>query len=170
MSLTTLGSLSLNNVYPNPQQASLTLDKAHEALARYVVQASDLTNVTESTAPVALSTLSEGLMVAGTYYASALFKLNETKVFRKNAEAIAALEKFPDWCNTTGNKGTADMRAAFVAMDKEVQGFFLQEGFFQALVEQLASIKLAITMALSSTRSIAYGYRDSSGVSGSKGF
>jgi len=170
MSLTTLGALGLNSVYPNPQQASLTLDRAHEALAKYVVQASDLTSVTEATAPAALSTLSEGLMVAGTYYSSALYKLNETKVFRKNAEAVVALEKFPEWCNTTGNKGTADMRAAFVSMDKEVQELSLKEGFYQALVEQFSSIKLAITMALSSTRSIAYGYRDSSGVSGSKGF
>lgn len=156
--------------FPDPKQASVTLPKALEALAPYVVQASSLQEVTEATAPKVLSSLTEGLMVAGTYYASALYKANETKVRRKEAEAIAALDQFPEWCTRTGNKGTADMRSAFVNMDARVMELCLEEGYLQALVEQLSSIKMAITMALSSTRSIAYGYRDSSSVSGGKMF
>ena len=170
--MTTLGqALALGTMnYPDPRQASTTLPKALEALAPYVVQASSLQDVTESTAPKVMSCLTEGLMVAGTYYASALYKANETKVRRKEAEAIASLDKFPDWCLANNAKGTADMRSAFVNMDKEVMELSLEEGYLQALVEQLSSIKMAITMALSSTRSIAYGYRDSSSVSGGKMF
>jgi len=135
---------------------------ALHALRPYLVEASELRGINDVNAGAKLSVLQEGLNICNQKTAIASMELMKAKVKRKELEAIARLEGFPEYAKEKGIlKPSADLRDAYVDMDKNVQKALMEESYYEAIYEQLKNNKFAITMALSAVRSIAFGYKSS---------
>lgn len=138
-------------------------------LAPYMAAANNINRATEGTAPNMLADLNCGLMKTGAFLGAAKCSLNKSRTTRKNAEAIAKLDKFPRYCQENNiAKPTADLRDAFVDKDELVLAAADQEAYYEAVVEQLSAIKMAMIMAMSSIKAIVYNSRDSDFAAGNR--
>jgi hypothetical protein len=138
------------------------------ALAPLLHTAQSLHLANEATAPSMLSELSQGLIRAGSLLAAARLSYDKARIERKRTEGRLALEEWPKYCAEKGIKGTEGLREAFVNSHPDWVQCMEQEAYYEALVCQLDISKTAFTMAISSTKSIVYGYRDSSSVTGNR--
>lgn len=138
------------------------------ALAPFLHTAQSLHLANEATAPSMLSELSQGLIRAGGLLAAARLSYDKARIERKRTEGRLALEEWPKYCAEKGIKSTEGLREAFVNSHPDWVQCMEQEAYYEALVCQLDISKTAFTMAISSTKSIVYGYRDSASVTGNR--
>lgn len=138
------------------------------ALAPLLAIAQSLRDANEATAPSMLSDLSHGLIRTGGLLAAARYSYDKARIERKRTEGRLALEEWPKHCAEKGIKSTEGLREAFVNSHPDWGQCMEMEAYYEALVCQLDISKTAFTMAISSTKSIVYGYRDSSSVSGNR--
>lgn len=130
--------------------------------------AQNLQNATEGTAPMILSTLSSGLIRTGGLLAGARLEADKARTERKRVQGRLALEAYPQYLNEKGIKGTESTKEAFVDSHDDTVAACHKEAHCDALVCQLDTIKASLMMAISSVKSIVYGYKDSSSVSGNR--
>lgn len=110
--------------------------------------------------------LSYGLRKAGEYLGWACFHQRASYAARKQAEAIAALDEFGKYLGIKKAEGsdiksTEAVRAHYVNIDPGVKHACLKEAYMDAVVQQLATMKMEFTMAISTIKAMAYGVRDS---------
>jgi hypothetical protein len=138
-------------------------------LKNYLVIASNIHEIkTDYDANRAISALSEGMSLLSGYLGSVTYSFNTSRVQVKRCKAIAALEKFPEYCQKTNIlKPTADLREHFVNLDEEVQIAQQQEAMYEAMLEQLNLIKMNLIMAQSSIKASRYGFNETRQMTGS---
>ena len=136
-------------------------------LAPILAEVTHLERANEMTAPRMISEFSAGLIQVGTLLASARLQSDMARRDRKACAGRLALEAFPAYCAEKGIKGTEGIREAFVDSHADMQAAVEREARADAMVVQLDIIRSTLTMAISSTRSIVYGFRDSFSVGGS---
>jgi hypothetical protein len=137
-----------------------------QALAPYLATAQRLQDANMGTAPTMLSELSAGLIKVGTLVASARYMADKSRTNRKQVEGKLALEDFAQYCIDKQLKSTEALRTAFVESHPQSAAAAEQEAYYGALVAQLEIMKTTLVMAISSTRSIVYGYKDVNSVTG----
>ena len=140
-----------------------------DTLKNYLVIASNIHEIkTDYDANRAISALSEGMSLLSGYLGSVTYSFNLSRSEVKRAKAIAALEKFPEYCQSMNiAKPTADLREHFVNLDEEVQVAQQKEAMFEAMLEQLGLIKMNLIMAQSSIKASRFGFNESRQMSGS---
>jgi hypothetical protein len=122
-------------------------------------------------APKILGQLSEGFRKAGEYLAIAKYQYQAARNERKRQEAIAFIDEFPKWLRQRKAEGedvksTDSIRTHFVAMFPAVLEAKEREAFYEAVQEQLITMKTELFMGISTAKSIAYGYKDHNMLSG----
>lgn len=149
------------DVVSTPASETKSIDiMALKQMLPFLQEAQDLRGVNEISGKEKLSLLLEGLNLVNMNLRKARMSAAKAKIKRKELEGICRLEKFPDYAKAKGIlKPSADLRDAFVDMDKEVQEAILEQEFYEAIATQLDNNKYALTMAISSTRAIAFGFR-----------
>jgi hypothetical protein len=103
--------------------------------------------------------LSYGLRRSGELLAEAIYKHKMSKVERKRAEAVAALENFGKYLGekrAAGEelKATDSVRTHYISIDAGVLRASEREAFFEALVSQLDTYKTQFTMSMSSVKAM----------------
>lgn len=122
-------------------------------------------------APKLLGQLSEGFRKAGEYLAIAKYQYQQSRNERKRQEAIAFIDEFPKWLRAKKAEGedvksTDAIRTHFVAMFPAVIHAKEREAFYEAVQEQLITMKTELFMGISTAKAIAYGYKDHNMLSG----
>lgn len=89
---------------------------------------------------------------------------------RREAEAIAALDDFPQYISEQSDlgvtiKATDATRESFVKRSPRVINAHLREGTVDAMAEQLAVLKVAFSEGSKTLRSMVYGQKDSNNLS-----
>lgn len=140
-----------------------------DALAPFLAIAENIQEVNAFTAPSLIGKLSMGFRKAGEYLAVAKYNYGEARKNRKKAEAIVALDEFPKFIrnekmNGREIKSTDDTRKFFVCQHQMVLAAIEQENFFEAIQEQLITMKSELFMAITTARSIAYGFKDANAI------
>lgn len=140
-------------------------------LQRYLVLVENPQDVNEFTAPKILAQLSYGYRKAGEYLAAAKYAYANARADRKRAAAIAALDNIREYVAEQKAKGvdiriTDATRDHYIQIDPDVKRAVEIEALYDAMQEQLSTIKMEFLMAISTTKAIAYGHRDSSMISG----
>lgn len=161
---------------PDPDILDMQGMRLHQAqimeLQQYLVLVENPQDVNEFTAPKLLAQLSYGFRKAGEYLALAKYSHKSARNDRKRAEAIAALDNFREYVAKRKGEGvdmkvTEPVRDHYVQIDPEVIRASAMEALFEAKVVQLDTIKMEFLMAISTTKAIAYGHKDSDMISGS---
>lgn len=140
-------------------------------LQKYLLLIEEAQDINELTAPKILAQLSYGYRKSGEYLALAQFQHQEAKKARKEAEAIAFLDNFLEYVANRKNEGketkaTDAAKAHYINIDQDVSLASRKEALFQAMAKQLETIQMEFMMAISTTRTIAYGFKKSSMMSG----
>lgn len=122
-------------------------------------------DVNHLTAPKLLAQLSYGFRKAGEYAAASLYEYKEARADRKKAEAVAFVDGFREYVKAqkvagVEIKATDEGRKHYINLDPEVRDASRKEALFEAMSEQLKTIKTEFMMAISTVKSIAYGYKD----------
>lgn len=151
----------------NPPIAIITPTELLD-LAPILQVAQDISSATEGTAPTMLSTLSCGLIRTGSLLANARYSADKARTERKRIEGRLALEDWPAYCTEKGIKGTEGLREAFINSHPDAIKARDQEAYYDALIVQLDVAKSALVMGISSVKSVVYGYKDSSSMSGNR--
>jgi len=160
---------------PSEQLLNLGVSRMHQdrinELQPYLALVENEQDITQFTAPGLLAQLSYGFRKSGEYYALAIREWKNAKNSRKQAEAIASLDGIKDYVfkqKQQGNdvKVTDSVRTAYVQIDPDVKRANELESLYEAMMEQLSTIKMEFLMAISSTKAIAFGRRDSDMISG----
>lgn len=160
---------------PSEQLLNLGITKMHQdrisELQPYLALVENEQDITTFTAPGLLAQLSYGFRKSGEYCALALKEWRNAKYARKQAESIAALEGIKDYVfkqKQAGNdvKVTDSLRTSYVQIDPDVKRSNELEGLYEAMYEQLSTIKMEFLMAISTTKAIAFGRRDYDTLSG----
>ena len=153
------------------QKESVTYE-AVKKLAPFMAIAENVSEALHpAVAPKILGNLSEGFRKAGEYLAVAKYQYNTARNERKRQEAIAFIDEFPKWVRQKKLEGeeikpTDALRAHWVAQFQTVVDAKEREAFFEAMQEQLITIKTELFMGISTAKSIAYGYKDHNMLSG----
>lgn len=134
-------------------------------LAPYLAIAENIKEVNQFTAPQLLGKLSVGLRKAGDLLATAKYLYKKARADRKRVEAVVALDLFPEYAKQNDVKSTDAMRAYYVNQHKDVLAAIDREAFFEAVQEQLHTIKTELFMSITTARSIVYGFKDSNQLS-----
>lgn len=135
-------------------------------LAPFLARAERMTEAAQpGYAPKLIGDLSQGFRKAGEYLAIAKYQYSSARNERKRQEAIAFIDEFPKYLKQKQAegidiKGTDAIRTHFVAMNATVIKAKEREAFFEAVQEQLITMKTELFMAISSAKSIAYGYKE----------
>lgn len=139
-----------------------------DSLKNYLVIASNIHEIkTDYDANRAISALSEGMSLLSGYLGSVTYSFNMSRTEVKKTKAIAALEKFPAYCqNMNIAKPTADLREHFVNIDEDVLSALQKEAMYEAMLEQLGLIKMNLIMAQSSIKASRYGFNETRQMSG----
>jgi len=129
-------------------------------------------DVNEITAPKILAQLSYGYRKSGEYLAAAKYNYKTARAERKRMEAIAALDNIREYVAQKKSDGvdvkiTDSVRSHYIQIDPEVKKAIELESLYEAMMEQLDTIKMEFLMAISTTKAIAYGHKDSHMLSGS---
>jgi len=140
-----------------------------DSLKNYLVIAANIHEIkTDHDANRAISAMSEGMSLLSGYLGSVTYSFNMSRSEVKRAKAIAALERFPEYCQTMNiSKPTADLREHFVNLDEDVQSAQQKEAMYEAMLEQLNLIKMNLIMAQSSIKASRYGFNETRQMSGS---
>jgi hypothetical protein len=141
-----------------------------EDLAQYIAAAEDIKSANQFTAPLLLGKLSTGLRKAGDHLAAAKYNYGKAYANRKRMRGIAALSEFPKWirdqkADGKDVKGTDKMMEYYVDQHPDVVSATEQEAYYEAVCEQLNTIKTEMFMAITSARAIVYGFKDSNQLS-----
>lgn len=133
-----------------------------DSLKNYLVIAANIHEIkTDFDANRAISAMSEGMSLLSGYLGSVTYSFNMAKSEVKRAKAVAALERFPEYCQTMNiAKPTADLREHFVNLDADVQSAQQREAMYEAMLEQLGLIKMNLIMAQSSIKASRYGFNE----------
>lgn len=139
-------------------------------LQKILILVENAQDITHFTAPKMLAQLSYGFRKAGEYAALAMFEYKEARADRKAAEAIAFLDNFREYVKNekvAGNdiKVTDEGKKHYVNIDQEVRAASRKEALYEAMAEQVRTIKMEFLMAMSTVKSIAYGYKDKDAIS-----
>lgn len=139
-----------------------------DTLKNYLVIASNIHELkTDYDANRAISALSEGMSLLSGYLGSVTYSFNMARMEVKKTKAIAALDKFPIYCEHKNIvKPTADLREHFVNSDDDVLAAQQREAMYEAMLEQLNLIKMNLIMAQSSIKASRYGFNESRQMSG----
>lgn len=135
-------------------------------LAPFLARAERMTEAAQpGYAPKLIGDLSQGFRKAGEYLAIAKYQYSAARNERKRQEAIAFIDEFPKYMKQKQDqgidvKGTDAFRSHFVAQYPEVLKAKEREAFYEAVQEQLITMKTELFMAISSAKSIAYGYKE----------
>lgn len=140
-------------------------------LQHYLVLVENPQDINEFTAPKILAQLSYGYRKSGEYLALAKYSYQNARAERKRAEAVAALDNIREYVAQKKNEGvdikiTDALRNHYIQIDPEVKRTSEIESLYEAMSEQLATIKMEFLMAISTTKAIAYGHKDSNTLSG----
>lgn len=140
-------------------------------LQEYLVLVENPQDVNEYTAPKLLAQLSYGFRKAGEYLGLARYSYKSARNARKRAEAIAAIDNIRDYVAKRKSEGvdikiTEPVRDHYINIDPDVIKASAMEALFEAKMEQLNTIKMEFLMAISTTKAIAYGHKDSDMLSG----
>ena len=142
------------------------LNMSHiKTLAPYLAIAETIKDADKFTAPIMLGKLSQGMRLAGDYLAVAKYNYKRARYDRKRIEAVVALDKFPEYAVTTQIKVTDALRGYYVNQHPDVLKAVDREAFFEAIQEQLYTMKTELFMAITTVRSIVYGFKDSNNLS-----
>lgn len=130
-------------------------------LAPYLAIAENIHEVNQFTAPALLGKLAIGLRKAGDYLAVAKYRYKTARSKRKEIEAIVAIDEFREYVRSQSEiKVTEAMRTHFVNRHPDVIKAAEREAFFEAIQEQLVTMKTELFMSITTARNIAYGFRD----------
>jgi hypothetical protein len=160
----------------NTKLLNMKESKAHmlriEELQPYLFLVENPQNINEISAPQILAQLSYGFRKSGEYLALAQYQWASAKNERKSAEAVAGLDGVRTYAVNQKNRGidvkiTEDVRKHYINIDPAVKAASDKEALFEAMLEQLRTIKMEFLMAISTAKAIAYGRRDSDMMSGS---
>jgi len=115
---------------------------------------------------VVFSKLSYGLRKSGEFLGWALRQSRMAEVRRKEAEAIAAMDEFPDFVErrkAEGKdiKGTDAVMKYYVNTSPGVIKASETEALWMAIVQQISTMKAEFMMAISTIKAMAYGVKDS---------
>lgn len=140
-----------------------------DSLKNYLVIAANIHEIkTDFDANRAISAMSEGMSLLSGYLGSVTYSFNMARSEVKKTKAIAALERFPEYCQVMNiAKPTADLREHFVNLDSDVQAAQQKEAMYEAMLEQLNLIKMNLIMAQSSIKASRYGFNETRQMSGS---
>lgn len=161
---------SILDIVPEMPIATVSSGMLHDSVSRlaplipYIAEVGTLGQTDETNAPKKLETLSKGLFKVSDVVAQLTGEYAMAENDLRVAEACAALDGFPEYCEKKSLKGTEEMRKHFVRKDPTVVAASQRVAISQAALEQAKTYRTAITMALASVRSIAYGYRSSDSV------
>jgi hypothetical protein len=133
-----------------------------DSLKNYLVIAANIHEIkTDFDANRAISAISEGMSLLSGYLGSVTYSFNMARSEVKKSKAIAALERFPEYCLAMNIlKPTADLREHFVNLDADVQSAQQREAMYEAMLEQLNLIKMNLIMAQSSIKASRYGFNE----------
>lgn len=114
---------------------------------------------------VIFAKLSYGLRKSGEYLSWARFHHKNTKIDLKRSEALAVVDGVYDYVSKEKEKGregkvTDKVRDNYKYLDVGVGKDMLREAMLEAMVEQLATMKLEFTMAISTIKAMAFGIKD----------
>ena len=131
-----------------------------DALKPFLAVAENLHDANTKTAPLMLSKLSLGLRKSGDVLAIAQFNYKKARAERKRTEAVVAIDEFPAWVKETGNKSTDKMRDFFVLKHPDVLKAMENEALYEAIQVQVYTMKQEISLAITTIRMVAYGFKD----------
>jgi len=147
------------------------LNFAHiKALAPYLAYAENIHECNQFTAPMILGKLSVGLRKSGDYLAIAKYRYKKARADRKRIEAVCALDEFPKYVSERKRQGdevksTDANKTWFINQHKEVIKAIDREAFFEAVQEQLYTMKTELFMSITTARNIVYGFKDGANLS-----
>ena len=121
---------------------------------------------------VIFAKLSYGLRKAGEAVAWSTYYQKMAYVERKNAEAVAAMDEYQEYLASKKQDGkteraTNEMRNYYVHLSGNVMKANKKEALVNAIHEHLTTIRAQFLQAISTMRSMSYGIKDSSYMSGS---
>lgn len=138
-----------------------------EKIAPYMVICTRMHEIrTDHEANKAISKISEGISLVAAYVGAATSLYNTSRFARKQAEAVAILEKAPVYAQENGIKMTESLRESFVNLDPDVKAAFEKEQMAEAMLAQLSIIKTNLIMSMSSIKASRYGFKEDGHISG----
>lgn len=143
-----------------------------QLMAPYLAAVQEMEFVNETNAPSLLAKLSKGLELVSGALGSATFHYNRSRSKLKKIQGICFLEKFYDYVAAQESKGikikeTDSSREHYVNTQQDVIDANAEVAYYEAVQEQLSGMKMTLTMAISSTKSIVYSNRLSDSLSSS---
>lgn len=129
-----------------------------EEVAPYLARARQITGVTEVDALFYLKELIDGVLLSGKILANLSYQYSKAKTDRKRAEAVAYLEKYPEFAKERGGKkGTVAEIEAFVLLDEDVDRATENERYMESLYSYMLNVKQSLTMAHDDLKKAIYG-------------
>lgn len=149
-----------------PKRITVEYERRVDELLKYASLAENVQDINDEAYRIKLfSKLSYGLRKSSEALSWALLFQKESVRERKEAESIALLDDFGNYLIEKKNEGkdikaTDTMRKAYVHINPRVKVAYQKEAVADAFVNQFSSLRSEFFMALSSLKSMAYGYRD----------
>ena len=144
--------------FPTLSQSNikLTEEQIHEDVAYYQNKIRNIATCSEHEVPLMLKIFIEGIAKIGNMQSTILLSFNQAKKKRKEAEAIAVLEKYPEWCQSKKKKGTVVEGQSFTDLDAEVQSARENEHYYEALNMYLQNARQTLVYAHDDLKKITY--------------
>lgn len=132
-------------------------DSALDQLMPYLAKSKEAAQISEADAPFFLKEIVQGILVASQILAQANLQASQSRNVRKRAEAVAYLEKYPEYIKANNlKKGTVAEIEAFVTLDEDVIRTQDREAYYESLATYLANVRQSLVMSHDDVKKAVY--------------